>query len=139
MITSVDNSKISLYCEELWILDPLNIFTVSVRDIRWYHISIVFCFDIILHWHPWKCIYWSFIKWCTHIHTRTHEHTHTGPIGWVCRIHRLHLTEKVRLLQKSALYMALNNLMVRLQPCRFEEWRVNLHCHCFHVHSDPEW
>ena len=41
----------------------------------------------------------------------------------------------------SVLDMTLNNLMARLQPCRFGECGVPLHrhCHSSQVHSDPEW
>ena len=38
----------------------------------------------------------------------------------------------------SVLYMTINHRMARLQPGRFGEWRVPLHCHCSQVHSDPE-
>ena len=58
-----------------------------------------------------------------HKHTHTHTHTHiyiyiyTGPVGWGCRIHRLHLSRGVRPQHTlmSVLDMTLKNLMVRLQ------------------------
>ena len=47
-----------------------------------------------------------------------------GPVGWGCRIHRLHLDRGVRPFplqkknnKKSILKMILKNLMVRLQLC----------------------
>ena len=36
----------------------------------------------------------------------------------------------------SVLYMTLNHLTLRLQPWRFGECGVPVHCHCFQVHSD---
>ena len=38
-----------------------------------------------------------------------------SPVGWGCRIHRLHLCRGVRLPQRNIQDMTLNNLMVRLQ------------------------
>ena len=37
------------------------------------------------------------------------------PVGWGCRIHRLHLCRVVKPPPMSVLYMILNNLMVRFQ------------------------
>ena len=40
----------------------------------------------------------------------------------------------------SVLEMTLNNLMVRFQRCwSFGEFREPIYCHCFQVHSVPEW
>ena len=39
------------------------------------------------------------------------------PVGWGCRIHRLHLCRGVRPPLTSVLDMTLNNLMVRFQQC----------------------
>ena len=61
------------------------------------------------------------------------------PVGWGCRIHRLHLCRGVRFPPTSVLHMTLNNLMVRFQWCwSFGERGVPLHCHRSQVHSGPE-
>ena len=63
------------------------------------------------------------------------------PVGWGCRIHRLHLCRGVRPPPPtSVLDMTVNHLMVRFQQCRsFGECGVPLHCHRSQVHSGPEW
>ena len=62
-------------------------------------------------------------------------------VSWGSRIHRLHFCRGVRHLPPpptSVLDMTLNNLMVRLQSWRFEEWEVSLHWNCFQIHFGPE-
>ena len=62
------------------------------------------------------------------------------PVGWGCRIHRLHLCRGVRPPSTSVLDMTLNNLMVRFQQCwSFGECGEPLHYHRSQVHSVPEW
>ena len=62
------------------------------------------------------------------------------PVGWGCRIHRLHLCRGVTPPQTVAMDMTLNNLMVRFQWClSFGKCGALLHCHCSQVHSGPEW
>ena len=60
-----------------------------------------------------------------------------------CKIHRLYLCRGVRQTPThpptSVLHMTLNKLIARLQPRRFRECEVRLHCHCSQVHSDLEW
>ena len=46
-----------------------------------------------------------------------------NPVGWDCKIHRLHLCRGVTP-PMSVLDMTLNNLMARLQPENFEEYGV---------------
>ena len=61
-------------------------------------------------------------------------------VDWGYRIHRLHLCREVDPLPtKSILDTTLNHLMVRLQPWRFRECGVPLHCHYSQVHSNSEW
>ena len=61
----------------------------------------------------------------------------TCPVGWGCRIHRLHLCRGIRLPQWVS--WTQNNLMVRFQYCwSFGECRVPLHCHRSQVHSGLE-
>ena len=68
-----------------------------------------------------------------------HVNHYPSPIGWGWRIHQLHLYGEVKHSTMSVLDMTLNNLMVRLQPWRFGERGVALHCHCSQVHYDLEW
>ena len=62
-------------------------------------------------------------------------------VGWICRIHRLHLCRGVRPPPPltSVLDMTLNNLIARLQYWRFGECRLPLHCHCSYVPSGSDW
>ena len=64
----------------------------------------------------------------------------TGPVGWSCRLHRLHLYRVVSPHPMGILDMTLNNLMVRFQQCwSFGECGAPLYCHHSQVHSGPEW
>ena len=64
----------------------------------------------------------------------------TCPVGWAFRIHRLHLCRKLRPTPTSVLDMTWNNLIVRFQwRWGFGECGAGRHCHCFQVHSGPEW
>ena len=93
---------------------------------------------------------------CQYTHTHTHTHTHTYiytywlivmqtftvhcPVGWSCRIHRLHLRRGVRPHPVRVLKMTLNNLMVRFQWCwGFGECGVPLNYHCSQVHPRLAW
>ena len=53
----------------------------------------------------------------THMHTHKYTYTHTCPVGWGCRIHRLHLYWGVSptTTTMGVLDVTLNNLMVKLQ------------------------
>ena len=73
----------------------------------------------------------AFLKWILAV---------SCPLGWGCRIHRLHLCRGVRSPLMSVLDMILNYLMVRFQWCwRFGECGVPLYCHCSQVHSGLSW
>ena len=69
-----------------------------------------------------------------------HKRLQFSPVGWGCLIHPLHLCREVRPLPPtSVLDMTLSILIVRLQPWRFGEYEVLLHCHCSQVPSDLKW
>ena len=62
------------------------------------------------------------------------------PVGWGCRIHRLHICRGVRPSPMSVLDMTLNNLMVRFLWCwSFGGCGAPLYCHRSQVHTAPEW
>ena len=61
-----------------------------------------------------------------------------SPVGWGCRIHRLHLCRGVRLPPTSVLDMTLNYLIMKLQSWNFGKCGVPVCCHYSQVHSDPE-
>ena len=65
----------------------------------------------------------------------------SGPDGWGCWIHQLHLCRGVKpATPTSILVMTLSNLIMTLQSCWiFGECGVTLHCHHSQFHSDPEW
>ena len=74
------------------------------------------------------------------VHRFNHYTTKTPClVSWGCRIYWLHLCRGVRPNPlTSALYMTLNNLMVRFQQCwSFGECGIPLHCHRSQVHSGP--
>ena len=50
-----------------------------------------------------------------------------SPVNWGCKIHQLHLCRGLRPSPPtSVLHMTLNNLLPRLQPMRFGEYRKPL-------------
>ena len=62
------------------------------------------------------------------------------PVGWSCRIHRLHLCRGIKPLPNMCPEYDTENLMVRFQWCwSFGECGAPLHCNCSQVHSGPEW
>ena len=88
-------------------------------------------------------IIWSLMSYCFRILDSANKKfikfkISACPVGWGCRIHRLHLCRGVTSHQKSVLNMTLNNRIVRLQPWSFRKYDVPLHCHYSQVHSDPE-
>ena len=61
-----------------------------------------------------------------------------NPVGWGCKIHRLHLCRRVRPtpLNRYPGHITKPHLIVRLQPQSFGKWGVLLHCHYSQFHSD---
>ena len=62
------------------------------------------------------------------------------PVRCACRLHRLHQCRRITPSPHECQDMTLNNLMAWFQWCWSSgECGAPLHCHCFHVHSSPEW
>ena len=94
--------------------------------------------QVSLHYLRWEKSHSTFIV-TVFTQLLSHKQT-TCPVGWGCRIHRLHLCRGVTPQQTSVPDMTLNNLMVRFQWCwSFGKCGVTLYCHCSQVHSSPEW
>ena len=74
-------------------------------------------------------------SWKERQNKQLHLQEHLSPVGFGCRIHRLHLCGK-KSSPTSVFDMTLNNPMVRLQKWwGFRECGVPLHCHCSQIHS----
>ena len=58
------------------------------------------------------------------------------PIGWSCRIHRLHLCSGVRSPPQCVIPVSWYDTK---QSHGFGEYGALLHCHCSQVPSDPAW
>ena len=112
----------SIYCHAS-IKVFLHLFIVCDEKLALYDRDVHSDEEVVNQWHNWQSL----------------NQIITSPVGWGCRIYRLHLCRRVRHPLTNVLDMTLNHLIVRLQLSRFGECGVLFHCHCSQVYPDPEW
>ena len=104
--------------------------------------------NIILYRHHKRLVTLEAVKtglgvivWIFSFNTTIYHQKMICPVGWGCRIHRLHFCRGVKPHPPtSVLDMTLNNLMVRFQWCwSFGECWGLLHYHFFQIQRGRTW
>ena len=136
-ITLPTQSSLALYSRCANLLHSLIIW-LMVSSLSPHSLHLLFCWVLPILTLIWLVLIYSRFDMIGHS-LRFFPINIYCPVGWGCRIHRLHLCRGVRPPPMSVLDMALNNLMVRFLWCLgFGECWAPLHCHRSPVHSGLE-